>query len=149
MKLFDDIANKLLEDETFQEGLVGRIISRIRKTEEAEFVPQSTFTLLKDKQGRTRILGIYSNKFEDLEDDIIAEAGHKEFATWASENKFKPVVTMYHLPQMPGGFWAQVFEEHGEDVQKLNEIIQIVYADFALADVEEDARPGHESWFCF
>lgn len=90
----------------------------------------------KDKDGQWWFLGIYSNKYMDRDGEIIPESAHKEYIEWLKETGFKPMITVFHQPTMPQGFWGLIFDKFGGDGQKLNQIVQSVYRDFGFAQAE-------------
>lgn len=83
--------------------------------------------------GQWWMLGVYSNRFEDREKDILSEESHLEYAKWFQDSGIEPVVTLLHYPRMPKGFWEKVWQDHNEDIPTLNKIIEAVYQDFAVA----------------
>lgn len=82
------------------------------------------------------IIGFYSNKWIDRDDEIIPEAAHIEYAQWVKETGFEPVITLYHQPKMAPGFWTMVFDAWENDIEKLNQVVDYVFDGFAIAKVK-------------
>lgn len=100
---------------------------------------KSAFQLLKSKTGDLYALLIYSNKWEDREEDIIAEAAHERYAKMVNEHGFRPQMTPFHQPSLPKEFWLKVYAKYKDDIPKLNEIVRKVYRDltgFAFAEAD-------------
>lgn len=107
--------------------------------------PESIVALTKESNGVAvlikledgyHMLGIYSNKFLDRDEEIIPEEDHKAFAEWVTDKGFRPALTTLHQPTMPNSFWKGIFDNYSEDIPKLNEVVRAVYQDFALGEVE-------------
>src|SRR5688572_5038651 len=90
-----------------------------KKQEESD----STFKLFKDSSGQWWFFGIYSNKYKDRDEDILSESSHKEYAQWLKESGFRPVITAYHYPKMPQGFWPLVFAKYEKQPEILQRIV--------------------------
>lgn len=90
----------------------------------------------KDAEGQWWFWGIYSNKFEDRDEEIIPSEGHKEYIAWLKATGFKPMITVLHQPRMPLGFWEEVFRLYENQPDVLNRIVERVYKDFGIARVE-------------
>src|SRR3990167_820677 len=97
-------------DEKMKEELLKQLRETVKK-----FAPKSFVTFKQDKAGDWWFIGLYSNKFEDREQEIISEAAHKEYVEWANEKGFQPPVTAYHMPHMKYGFWKKVMTAYEED----------------------------------
>lgn len=97
---------------------------------------QDKSLFLKSADGSFWFLGIYSNKFEDVEGDILSEQAHREFAKWANENDFHPQLTLLHLPRMPYRFWYEAYKQFGQQPTKMNELLREVYKGYAIGEVE-------------
>lgn len=100
---------------------------------------KSAFQLLKSKTGDIYALLIYSNKWEDREEDIIAEAAHERYAKMVNERGFRPQMTPFHQPSLPKEFWLKVYEKYKDNIPKLNEIVRKIYRDltgFAFAEAD-------------
>lgn len=93
----------------------------------------------KDSAGQDWFWGIYSNNFEDREEEIFSWDSHLEYAQWFKETGVKLPVTVLHQPRFPvevhlaqfiglanGTFTA---EEFTENYRKM-------YAPFAFAETE-------------
>lgn len=93
-------------------------------------------TFLKSADGTLWFLGIYSNKFKDVEGDILSERAHREFAEWANRNNFHPQLTLLHLPRMPNWFWQEAYKALGQQPAKMNELLREVYKDYSIGEVE-------------
>lgn len=92
-------------------------------------------TFFKDASGQWWMVGIYSNRFEDRQGDTIPLAAHEEYASWLKSSGLKPIITVLHHPRLPQAFWLKMWEKFQDDIPKLNQIIQTVYADYALGEV--------------
>ncbi len=90
----------------------------------------------KDKQGQWWMMGIYSNRWMDREQEIISEAAHKEYAEWVNKTGFKPQVVVYHLPHLPEGFWEKVWDRWGNNVEKLNQVVKQAYSKTSIGEVQ-------------
>lgn len=112
--------------------LVKAISKRLFKPKST--VPENTLSVFKDKDGQWWMIGIYSNRFEDREGDILSEASHLEYAKWFQDSGIKPVVTLLHYPRMPEQFWVKVWQKYQNDMPMLNKIISTVYSDFGIAE---------------
>lgn len=99
---------------------------------------KSAVQIFKAANGDRYILLMYSNKYEDRESDILSNESHVEFAKWANESGFKPHITLFHQPVLSKGFWIKVFEKFGDDVPKLNEIINKVYRESGIGIAEAE-----------
>src|SRR5574341_198063 len=75
-----------------------------------EWIDKSTVRVFKDKKGQWWFFGIYSNKYEDRDEEILSEKAHKEYIKWLNKTGFQPVITAYHQPRMPLGFWSAVLD---------------------------------------
>lgn len=99
--------------------------------------PTNSILITKDKKGQWWFLGIYSNKFKDLDGEILSEASHKEYIQWLKDTGFKPVITAYHLPRAKNPmFWTKVFEAYENKPKMLQQIVDAFYKDIAFAKVE-------------
>lgn len=49
----------------------------------------------------TWFLGIYSNNYQDKQDEIITEKAHFDFVSWANEKGIKPPIILLHQPKFP------------------------------------------------
>jgi hypothetical protein len=93
--------------------------------------------ITKDVQGSWWFLGIYSNRFKDLDEEILSEESHKEYIQWLKDTGFKPVITAYHLPRAKdAGFWAKVFDALESDPVSLQRVVDGFYKPMAFAKVE-------------
>lgn len=101
-----------------------------------EWVDKSFVRLYKDAKGQWWFLGIYSNKFQDRDKEIISEAAHKEYVAWLKETGFRPVVTVYHQPRMPDTFWPSVFRKHEKNPKALQKVVDKVYEQTGFAKTE-------------
>lgn len=54
------------------------------------------FSVVKQKDGRSRFYAVWSNNFKDREGEIFTAASHKEFVDWAWSNKEFPELWMWH-----------------------------------------------------
>lgn len=104
--------------------------------EEPEEHSRSKSFFLKDASGQWWFFGIYSNKFKDKDGEIISSEAHKEYVSWLKETGFKPMLTVYHLPRMPQGFWVKVFDRYEDNVPVLQKIVDTVYGKFGFARAE-------------
>lgn len=107
-----------------------------RKKQKPPELPSSSLALFKDTSGQWWMIGIYSNRFKDREDDILSESAHDDYAKWFQESGIKPVVTLLHYPRMPEQFWVKVWETYKDNIPVLNDIIQKVYKNFAVAEAQ-------------
>lgn len=89
--------------------------------------------LLRDKAGNLWFLGVYSNKFEDEDNEILSQAAHQEYADWTKESGFKPAIIVNHLPRVEPSFWIRVFDKFGSDPDMLNRVVELVYRDTMFA----------------
>lgn len=96
----------------------------------------SDVAFFKDASGNWWFLGIYSNKFEDRDKEILSEKSHQEYISWLKESGFKPVITVHHQPKMPEIFWPVVFNKLENNIPKLNEVVRKIFKDFAFAEVQ-------------
>jgi len=136
MDFGDIVADKAINNRSFLEKVADKIVSVFDDKPQKEEDDKSVISFFKDNQGGWWFLGIYSNKFEDREDEILSEKSHLEYITWLKETGFKPVVTVLHQPKMPKKFWPIVFSKYGNDPAKLSEIVRKVYKDFGFAEVQ-------------
>lgn len=104
--------------------------------EEPEEHSRAKSFFMKDTSGQWWFFGIYSNKFKDREGDIISEEAHKEYVQWLKSTGFKPMLTVYHLPRMPKGFWVKVFDLYEDNIPVLQRIVDKVYEYFGFARAE-------------
>ena len=102
----------------------------------AKFLSSSKVSFFKDKEGQWWFFGIYSNKYQDLDGEFIPEADHEEYASWIKELGFKPMITLYHQPKMPVGFWQKVMDRYSDDAETLNQIVGSIFKDFGFARAE-------------
>ena len=58
----------------------------------------SLFLVTKDTSGRWRWLAIFTNKFEDKEQEIFSEDSHKEYEAWVDQTKQYPDLYPWHIP---------------------------------------------------
>lgn len=98
--------------------------------------PTNKAFFVKDDEGQWWFLGIYSNHFKDLDGEILSGESHEEYANWLKETGFQPVITAYHLPRAPEGFWVRVFDKHENDVKTLQRIVDKWYEPFSFAKAE-------------
>jgi hypothetical protein len=96
----------------------------------------SSVGFFKDAAGQWYFLGIYSNKFEDRDEEILSEKSHQEYISWLKESEFKPVITTLHQPKMPAIFWPVVFDKLENSPSKLSEVVRKIYKNFAFAEAE-------------
>lgn len=99
---------------------------------------KSSAQFFKSASGDWYALLIYSNKYEDRESDILSSESHQEYAKWVNEKGFRPAITLFHQPVLDKRLWIKAFEMYGDNIPKLNEIVQKVYRDsgIGIADVE-------------
>ena len=72
------------------------------------------FVIYKDSSGVTRFYGIYSNKYKDLEDEIIAEAAHKDFIAAVEAKEVElPELQLWHIPAPIGEVKNVIWSEYG------------------------------------
>ena len=57
---------------------------------------RSAFSVVKQKDGRSRFYCVWSNNFKDREGEIFTAASHKEFVNWAWSSKEFPELWMWH-----------------------------------------------------
>lgn len=95
----------------------------------------STIRITKDAKGQWWWLGIYTNKYEDRDREILSAAAHEEYIQWLRKTGFQPNLTAYHLPDMPEGFWEGVWAYYGEDIEALQKIVDTVHEPFSLGKV--------------
>lgn len=62
------------------------------------FEPEDTdgLCIIKQADGRLRWFARYSNAWEDRDGEILTEAAHKEYVSWAYENKLFPELWLWH-----------------------------------------------------
>lgn len=115
-------------------------IAKLTRLYKSEGMPvpgaKSFATFKQDKAGDWWFIGLYSNKFEDREQEIISEAAHKEYVAWANEKGFQPPVTAYHLPRQKPGFWKKVMTAYESDkisTDAMNGLMESAYRKYALA----------------
>lgn len=111
-------------------------VYRMAGKEPPKGTKETSTKFFKDAQGQWWMLGIYSNRWMDRENEILSESAHKEYAEWVNKSGFKPQVVVYHLPKMPNGFWEKVWDKWGENVERLNEVVKKVYQKTSLGEVE-------------
>lgn len=97
---------------------------------------KSRSMFVKDLEGNTWFFGVYSNRFEDREFEILSEKSHEEYRNWVLKTGFEPPVTIFHQPRVGGSFWMKVFNRYGDDGEKLNEIVDKVFDGFSFARVK-------------
>lgn len=97
---------------------------------------ETSASFFKDKAGQWWMLGIYSNRWMDRENEILSEASHEEYAKWVNESGFKPQVVVYHLPHAPKGFWEKVWDQWSSDVAKLNSVTKKFFEKTAIGEVD-------------
>lgn len=99
---------------------------------------KSSTLFFKDKDGGWRVVLLYSNKYEDRDNDILTEEAHKEFAEWVNASGFKPQITLFHLPSLSNAFWSKVYKAYGDDAEKLNGVVRRIYKDtgWAIGEAE-------------
>ena len=132
--LQQEIAEEMMSQMDFKDGVKEKLL-RLIGVKKEEVQPKTSFVLHKGKD-HWWVLGIYSNKFLDRDTEIIPFDAHKEYAEWVTETGFKPVVTVYHQPQMPPTFWHTMFEKYIGNIPFLNEVVKSVYKDYGIAEVE-------------
>jgi hypothetical protein len=79
-------------------------LAKLRKmysSENMKMPSEKMATMFRDKAGTTWFVGIYSNNFQDKQDDIISEAAHEEYATWFKTTGIRAPIVMLHQPQYP------------------------------------------------
>ena len=59
---------------------------------------QSKAIFFKDK-ATTWFLGIYSNNFEDREEEILSNKAHEEYVAWVKDKGIKPPIIVLHQPK--------------------------------------------------
>jgi hypothetical protein len=96
----------------------------------------SSVGFFKDTKGDWWFLGIYSNKFEDRDEEILSEKSHLEYIQWLKDSGFKPVITVLHQPKMPQVFWPVVFDKFEDKPDKLSAIVKGIYKDFGFAEAQ-------------
>lgn len=99
---------------------------------------KSSTLFFKDKDGGWRVVLLYSNKYEDRDNDILTEEAHKEFAEWVNTSGFKPQITLFHMPSLSNAFWAKVYKAYGDNAEKLNQVVRRIYKDtgWAIGEAE-------------
>ena len=91
------------------------------------------------EDGSIWMVGLYSNKFEDRQGEILSEASHLDYIDWANTKGFKPVITMYHLPRQRPGFWHAVmkaYEDGRLETDVVNNVVRSVFREYAIAEVQ-------------
>lgn len=97
----------------------------------------SSAKLYKDANDATWFFGIYSNNFEDREQETFSWKSHEEYAQWVRESKVVPQVTVFHQPKIPDLLWGIAYAayDQGEmSTDQFNEFIRTVYKDYAIAE---------------
>lgn len=141
MGFAERISKALLADKTFQKGVVSRLIDKVfprdeeKALEEAYHNASAVLVRRKDTD-EWYLVGIYSNKFIDRDGEIIPFDAHQEYAEWTKEVGFRPVITLLHQPKMPAEFWQKAIDAYQNDGKQLNAIVQTVYEQTGIADVE-------------
>lgn len=99
---------------------------------------KSSVSFFKDRAGQWWVVMMYSNKWEDREDDILSEKSHKDFSDWVNKTKFRPMITLFHQPVLPDEFWLKAWKKYKNDIPKLQEVVRRVYRDTgaAIGEVE-------------
>jgi hypothetical protein len=120
-KLLDGIG-QLLHPQAKQEPVVPDV----------ETANKSAF--FKDASGQWWMIGIYSNRFKDREEEILSLEAHEEYAKWFAESGIVPAITTLHYPRMGKKFWETVWEKYQDDIPTLNQIIKAVYEDFSIGE---------------
>jgi hypothetical protein len=70
--------------------------SRITGSAPAPVPEARAFSVVKQKDGRTRFYTAWSNNFRDREGEIFTAAAHKEFVEWATETGEYPELWLWH-----------------------------------------------------
>lgn len=100
-------------------------------------LPSSLVLVTKDSEDQWWFFGLYSNRFKDLDQEILSEDSHKEYIQWLKTSGFKPVITAYHLPRAKDPeFWVKVFNVFEGNVPVLQKIVDGFYKSMAFAKVE-------------
>ncbi len=97
--------------------------------------PASVIKIIQDGD-QLRILGIYSNKFIDLEGEIIPEKAHKEYAAWTKDTGFRPVVTLMHMPRIPGLLWITLYNKLKANIPALSKAVHKIFKGYAIAEID-------------
>lgn len=99
---------------------------------------KSSTLFFKDKDGGWRVVLLYSNKYEDRDNDILTEEAHKEFSEWVNTSGFKPQITLFHMPSLSNAFWSKVYKAYGDNAEKLNHVVRRIYKDtgWAIGEAE-------------
>lgn len=66
------------------------------KTDTVEPLATDGLFIAKQTDGRLRWFARYSNAWEDRDGDILTEAAHKEYVSWAYENTLFPELWLWH-----------------------------------------------------
>lgn len=120
---------------------LGRIVAKVSDKPVPEEKPidekaDSSVRFFKDKAGDWWMLGIYSNRWKDLQGEILSEAAHLEYARWVNATGFEPAVTLAHQPRLSEKFWKNMFRRFGNDIPEFNKLIGEIYKDFGFARVK-------------
>lgn len=102
-------------------------------------VPKNTVKIKEDADGNVWLIGIYSNKWEDRQKEILSEASHLDYVKWVKEKGFKPVITLYHQPKMRPGFWAttmKAFDDGRISADAMNSLVESAFSQYSIAQVE-------------
>lgn len=125
---------RIPQSNRIDEGTKNSLQARARKLLGGQ--KDSSVGLYKDISGQWWYLGIYSNKFEDRDQEILSEKSHQEYIQWLKDSGFKPIVTILHQPKMPREFWPAVFAKYEGDIPKLSAIVNKIYETTKFAEVE-------------
>jgi hypothetical protein len=104
-----------------------------------KFLGRSKAYFKQDKSGNWWLIGFYTNKFKDRQDEILSDDAHRKFVSWVNEKSIHLPVTVNHMPKYESKVWVtlfKAFEEGRLSSENLNKILNRFYAKFALGTTE-------------
>lgn len=113
----------IVESAEYEEGWFTRLVNKVREflgnanqaasTNNVDdtgspqpAVQDRFFVLHKDESGRYRFFTSFTNCFKDRHNEIITNAAHKEYVTWATDNNAYPELHLWHAGKESK--WGQV-----------------------------------------
>lgn len=81
-------------------------------------------------------MGIYSNNYQDKQEEILTKESHEAFASWLSATGVKLPITLIHQPQIPSKYLYAgllAFLAQKMTVDQYNNYLLTIYKDYAIA----------------
>lgn len=83
--------------------------------------------------------GVFSNNFEDTQNEIITEKAHEDYVKWLAETGIKPPITVFHQPKFPEmlhavHYMSLVYGKITPEEYSAN--LEVLYKPYAIAKTE-------------